>query len=152
MFHKAIRLDYLENTTLELTFQDGKVMRFDMATLFGKYPQLKALENRELFTAGKMGAYGIRWNDDLDIEAETIYQDGKLICTEKTPVNIMVAYAVGSARAKAGLSQSELAKKSSIDQADISKIENGLANPSISTLERLAKALDAELSIAITKS
>ena len=35
------------------------------------------------------------------------------------------------------------------DPSDISKIERGVANPSISTLERIAKALGGELVIEI---
>lgn len=73
MFLKAIKLDFKEGTTLELTFQTGEIKSYDMANLFKKYPQLSALKDRELFLSGKlMGAYGIYWNDQLDIEAETI--------------------------------------------------------------------------------
>ncbi len=73
MFLKAIKLDFKEGTTLELTFQTGEIKFYDMANLFKKYPQLSALKDRELFLSGKlMGAYGIYWNDQLDIEAETI--------------------------------------------------------------------------------
>ena len=39
MFHKAVKLELREGTVLELTFQDGKVKRYDMAVLFEKYPQ-----------------------------------------------------------------------------------------------------------------
>ena len=78
MFHKVIKLEYRGGTTLELTFEDGKVKRYDISVLFDKYPQLEALKNRKLFTSGKLiGSYGIVWNDDLDIEAETIYKDGE---------------------------------------------------------------------------
>ena len=77
MFHKATDMRFLEGTAMEVIFQDGKVKQYDMASLFDKYPQLRALEDRELFLSGKlMGAYGIMWNDDLDIETETIYEDG----------------------------------------------------------------------------
>ena len=80
MFHKAIKLEFKEGTALQLTFQDGKVKRFDMAVLFDKYPQLLALRNRALFTSGRLaGYYGIIWNDDLDIEAETLYEDGETV-------------------------------------------------------------------------
>ena len=149
MFHKLIKLEYKDNVTLEMTFQDGKVMRYNMSVLFDKYPALKALKNRDLFLSGKMSSYGIRWNDDLDIEAETIYQDGELVRTTKLPINFEIAYMVSSARAKSGLSQAKLSELTGIDQADISKIENGLSNPSISTLERIAKALRADLEISI---
>lgn len=69
----AVDLRFLSGTSLAVTFQDGKVKQYDMACLFEKYPQLKALEDRALFLSGKlMGAYGIYWNDDLDIDVETI--------------------------------------------------------------------------------
>lgn len=121
-----------------------------MASLFDKYPQLRALEDRNLFLSGKlMGAYGIVWNDDLDIEAETIYEDGKTIRTEKPVIENPAARAVAAARAVSGLSQKQLAQMTGIDQSDISKIERGTANPSISTLERIAKALGGKLTVSI---
>lgn len=150
MFHKAVDLQFRESTTLEVKFQDGIVKRYDMAELFSKYPQLEALKDRNLFTSGKlMGSYGIIWNDDLDIEVETIYEEGITIRTDSMPVGMLVANAVLSARAKAGISQKELAAATGIDQSDISKIERGVANPSIATLNRIANALGAKLSVSI---
>ncbi len=45
------------------------------------------------------------------------------------------------------LSQQELSKRTKIAQGDISKIERGKANPSVKTLDRLAKGLGCELVI-----
>ena len=45
------------------------------------------------------------------------------------------------------LTQKELASLTGIHQADISKIENGNANPSLKTLRKLAKGLGATLKI-----
>ena len=136
---------------MELTFQNGEVKAYDMAVLFPKYPQLEALKDRELFLSGKlMGSYGIIWNDDLDIEAETIYEDGVTVRQEVLPVNFRVANAVASARAAAGKSQMELAALTGIDQSDISKIERGVANPSIATLNRISEALGKKLQISIS--
>ena len=39
------------------------------------------------------------------------------------------------------LSQGDLAKKLSVDRAYISNIENGRMNPTLSTLEKISKAL-----------
>lgn len=151
MFHKAVELRFGEGTRLELSFQSGEVKSYDMACLFEKYPQLKALKDRELFLSGRlMGAYGIVWNDELDIEAETIYEDGITVRQEELSANVAVAEAVLSARAKAGMSQSELSAQTGIDQSDISKIERGLANPSINTLNRLAEAMGMKLLVSIT--
>ena len=150
MFHKAIDLKLLEGTSLEVSFQDGVVKRYDMRVLFSKYPRLKQLEDRSLFLSGKMmGAYGIVWNDALDIETETIYEDGETVRHEKPIVHLEVAHAVAAARAIAGISQKQLAELSGIDQSDISKIERGIANPSLATLDRIAKALGGQLAISI---
>lgn len=43
------------------------------------------------------------------------------------------------ARKASGLTQKQLAEKTSSAQADISKLENGKANPSLRTLQRLAE-------------
>ena len=37
MFHKATDMRFLKGTAMEVVFQDGKVKRYDMASLFGKY-------------------------------------------------------------------------------------------------------------------
>jgi DNA-binding XRE family transcriptional regulator len=149
MFHRAISLKTKEGTMIELTFQDGKVIRYDMSVLFDKYPQLRALEDRKLFESGRLMGYGIIWNDDLDIETETIYEEGKVVRTVKPATYIVVGKAVATARATKGLSQKELSEISGIDQSDISKIERGVANPSVGTLTRIAEALGSELKVSI---
>ncbi|MDO4845468.1 MAG: helix-turn-helix transcriptional regulator [Oscillospiraceae bacterium] len=50
---------------------------------------------------------------------------------------------------KQGLSQKELSDLTGIDQSDLSRIERGIANPSVNTLNRIAEALDAKLQISI---
>ena len=139
MFHKAINLSFKEGTVVEVTFQDGMVKEYDMSNLIHKYPQLNALHDRDFFTSGRlMGYYGIVWNDDIDLETETVYENGKT----------MVGYAVAEARANKGYSQMELSNATGIDQSDISKIERGVANPSVGTLTRIADALDTNLIIS----
>ena len=50
-------------------------------------------------------------------------------------------------RNSGNLTQKQLSKLTGIDQADISKIENGNANPSIKTLTRIASAMNMNLKI-----
>ena len=143
-------MKFLDGTALAVTFQDGKVMQYDMAVLFGKYPQLGALRDRTLFLTGRLeGGYGIVWNDDLDLEAETVYEEGTPVRTVRPAPNIMVGNAVAAARARAGCSQKALSEATGIDQSDISKIERGIANPSVGTLKRIAEALGARLVVTI---
>lgn len=150
MFHKAVEIEYLNGTEFRLTFMDGKVVQYDISLLFSKYPQLTALKDRELFTRGRLFDYGIIWNDDLDLEVETVYQGGVIVRDGVALPGRLAAYAVLAARTESGLTQKELASRSGIDQSDISKIERGVANPSVGTLTRLADALGASLSIQMT--
>ena len=58
-----------------------------------------------------------------------------------------VIQAIIDARKEAGLTQKELAEKTGIAQGDISKLERGVANPSIKTLQRLALGMGKTLKI-----
>ena len=148
MFHKAVDVKFQKGTVVEVTFQDGMVKQYDMMALSKKYPQVSALKDRKLFQSGQlMGYYGIIWNEEIDIETETIYELGKTVRMERPAANIMVGYAVAMARANKGISQTELSKVTGIDQSDLSKIERGVANPSVNTLKRIADALDTQLVI-----
>ena len=106
MFHKATDLTFREGTSLEVRFRDGKVKQYDMASLFDKYPQLKALEDRDLFLSGKlMGAYGIVWNEDIDIDTEEVYQNGRDV---ETPFSGLISFS--DAAVIKGLNESTLRK------------------------------------------
>lgn len=63
--------------------------------------------------------------------------DGKKIYTTFT-----------EARKARNISQIELSKRSGVIQADISRIENGKANPTMNVLERLANALGMKVNIS----
>lgn len=56
-----------------------------------------------------------------------------------------LAVQVMELRAKCGLTQDELAARSGVTQADISRIERGSANPTEKTLCKIADALNADL-------
>lgn len=140
----------MDNNIIRVYFQTGEVMKYDVSNLYEKYPQMRALNDRKLFCSGHLaGAYGIIWNEELDLEVETIFEEGELERMESVSANILVAYAIAYARDKAGVTQVELARRTGIDQSDISKIERGVANPSVATLERIATALGGELKISI---
>ncbi|MBQ7656918.1 MAG: helix-turn-helix transcriptional regulator [Clostridia bacterium] len=49
------------------------------------------------------------------------------------------------ARNDSGLTQKQLSERTGITQADISKLENGNANPSLRTLQRLATGMGKQL-------
>ncbi|MDR3345173.1 MAG: helix-turn-helix transcriptional regulator [Oscillospiraceae bacterium] len=63
-----------------------------------------------------------------------------------------IARAVIYARETAGLSQRQLSEKTGITQSDINKLENGNANPTLKTLQRLAEGIGAKLTIEFQRA
>ena len=66
---------------------------------------------------------------------------------EKIQPEMNVIRALVDARIARNLTQKQLAERTGINQADISKLENGTRNPSIKLLKRLADGMDMTLKI-----
>lgn len=58
-----------------------------------------------------------------------------------------IMQAIITARKMSGLTQKQLAERTGIAQADISKLESGNANPSLRTLERLAAGMGKRVEV-----
>ena len=53
MHLRALKVEFLKDVVVQVTYQDGKVIRYDMSQMFEKYPQLEELRrNRKLFESG----------------------------------------------------------------------------------------------------
>ena len=59
-----------------------------------------------------------------------------------------VIKAMIDARLSQNMTQKELAERTGINQADISKLENGTRNPSLKLLKRLADGMGMELKVS----
>ena len=155
MIHRIQTVTAKENYIVEVLFYSGEIKQYDMKSLFSVFPQFLVFQTvAGLFQNVQVdaGGYGISWNDDLDLDAETIWEDGVLIERQKEPdLNHLLAYQLLLARESANITQKELAEKTGIYQADISKLERGLGNPSLATLKRLAEGLDMDIRIDFIK-
>jgi Predicted transcription factor, homolog of eukaryotic MBF1 len=60
-----------------------------------------------------------------------------------------LAAQVIEARARAGLTQAELAERMGTSQSAVARLESGVGKPSVATLEKLAKATGSKLRIAL---
>ncbi|MGN0474267.1 MAG: helix-turn-helix domain-containing protein [Acutalibacteraceae bacterium] len=58
-----------------------------------------------------------------------------------------IIQAMIDARKASGLTQQQLSERTGIAQGDISKLENGSANPSLKTLQRLAAGMGMQLKL-----
>lgn len=66
---------------------------------------------------------------------------------EKIQPEMDIIRAIVDVRVSNNLTQKELADRTGINQADISKLENGTRNPSLRLLQRLADGMDMVLKI-----
>jgi transcriptional regulator with XRE-family HTH domain len=62
-----------------------------------------------------------------------------------SPGHLNLAYSIRSLRLRSGLSQRQLAMRMAVPRTYVSKIENEKATPTLSSLERLAKALEVNV-------
>ena len=141
-----------ENNKVKAFFTNGKVLLYDTKPLLEAIPAFSLLQqDSELFHSAKVSPNGdmIVWNEHLNLNAKTIYENGIVIEVQKhsPSINRLLAYNLQITRKKAGLTQTELSKSTGISQADISRIERGLGNPSLDTLNRLADGLNMSLHI-----
>ena len=149
MFYEGVRLYYNEGTSLSVLFSNGVTKRYDVMDLAKTYKPLLALKDRKLFLKGKLNWYGITWTDELDIGTDTIYYEGTTEKNREDAVEALLAFQIKQARLKKQLTQGGLSKVSKMDQADISKIENGKLSPTLNTIKRIARALDTTITLTI---
>lgn len=86
----------------------------------------------------------IEFDDFLEeqLQDEEIKKEYEAIQPELDVMRAMV-----EARISQNLTQKQLAERTGINQADISKLENGTRNPSLNLLKRLAEGMDMVLKI-----
>lgn len=151
MTHRIKEVKTLENFVVSVVFQDGVEKEYDMKNLFSVFPQFQEFESTSsLFEQVKVdvGGCGISWNDELDLAAEEIWDNGRSTgVVHQVDVLSELGANLTKARDVAGITQKELADKVHIYQGDISKIERGSANPSVKTLQRLAEGMGMRVKV-----
>lgn len=76
-----------------------------------------------------------------DMDAAMAAEKKDLVKAERK----VFTYELGMLRLKKKVSQSELAARTGLKQSYISRIEGGKANPSLNTILKITKALEADL-------
>ena len=151
MANRIIFVKPMDNTILLVAFQNGIEKTYDVKNMFTIFPQMQILEkDKALFdnVSVDTGGYGISWNDELDIDAEEIWDNGIDIgVAREVDFFVQTGYNLTVARENTQMTQKELSQKTGVDQANISKIERGIANPSLNTLKKLASGLGMQLKI-----
>lgn len=85
MSHKIQSATMLDPLKIQAIFLTGEVIQYNLENLFPSLPQFKALQSDPAFSSRLTldpGGYGVSWSDELDLDAETIWEDGTLIRIE----------------------------------------------------------------------
>lgn len=152
MFHKITSLATLPDFVLLVGFQDGKYKQFDLKPYIDKYPPFRSLKDiNGLYEQAKIdvGGFGIVWNDDLDVSAEGIYEQG-ISCSEPNDIEEYKQKLITElvkARNNVGVSQKQLEILSGVAQPCIARTEKGTTDPKLSTLLRMLEPLGLTLTI-----
>ena len=78
MFHKIKSAVAKDNLIIEVEFEDKKIRQYNIKNIINKWKDFKRLEDKDLFKKVKVdvGGHGISWNEDIDLSAEEIWENG----------------------------------------------------------------------------
>ena len=107
MFHKIKNVSPLPEYKLSVQFAEGVTKIYDVKPLFQKLPVFKSLESNNDFSGVyvDVGAYGIIWNDELDLSCDELWENGVEV---ETPFDGLIAFS--DATELWGLNESTLRK------------------------------------------
>lgn len=108
MFHKVKSITPEKDYRLLVQFSEGTTKQYDVTRLFDKWPVFQELKRTPgLFECVKIdaGGYGVFWNDEIDLECEELWDNGKTIAT---PFDDLLSF--GDATSLWGLNESTLRK------------------------------------------
>jgi len=80
MLHRIRDIKPLPGLCLQAVFQNGELRIYDVAPLQERWPAFRSLtEIPGLFELVRVdaGGYGVVWNDEIDLAAEEIWNNGK---------------------------------------------------------------------------
>lgn len=80
MFFKIKSIEILPNFIIRANFENNVIKTYDFKPLFEKYPVFEPLKQKSFFNRAVVdcGGYGIKWNDDIDIDAAEIWHNGTI--------------------------------------------------------------------------
>jgi HTH-type transcriptional regulator / antitoxin HipB len=76
---------------------------------------------------------------------------GSKLALVRIDAGLSVALQIRWARAKAGFTQAELAKRAGVKQQQIAKLEQPGENPTIGTIQKIANALGVHVDVELTE-
>ena len=87
MFHKVKSVSPLPEYLLLLHFTDGSAKEYDVKPLFARmdvFDDLRTVPGLFAQASVDPGGYGVSWNDDVDLDSEELWANGRAVSTAFT--------------------------------------------------------------------
>ena len=121
MAHRVQSVSMIDQNILQAIFIGGEVIQYDLRKMLSILPQFQEIINDPSLASkvhADTGGYGVSWSDDLDLDSETIWEDGVFIRIESVDPSLALASSLARAREYAMLTQKQLSEKTGIYQSD----------------------------------
>ena len=153
MFFKIKSIEILPDFLIRADFENDVIKTYDFKTLFKKYSVFEPLKEIAFFSQAVIdcNGYGIKWNDDLDIDAAEIWYNGITdLSTERDIVNYLNAVvnepdtklfikALNEVAKSKGVCK--LSKKMKVSRESLYKSLNGESEPKFKTIDKFLRAI-----------
>lgn len=140
MVSKILSIKPNTDKTVDVTFFDGQVKKVDAAEISHSKKIREAVADNNIFNTALIDNQraNIVWANGAKLDADLIMSEGTLIEIVRVD-DIAASFAdrLYKYREMISMTQKELSEITGISQADISRIERGMSNVSMSTMIRL---------------
>ncbi|GFO63181.1 DUF2442 domain-containing protein [Geomonas paludis] len=72
---KVASISANDDWTLDVCFANGELRRYDVSPLLQR-EAFRGLEDAAMFKTARNGGYFVAWDNDADLSADTLYQEG----------------------------------------------------------------------------
>ena len=94
MAHRVQSVSMIDQNILQAIFIGGEVIQYDLRKMLSILPQFQEIINDPSLASkvhADTGGYGVSWSDDLDLDSETIWEDGVFIRIESVDTSLALA-------------------------------------------------------------
>ena len=160
MFFKIKSIEILPDFIIRAGFENNVIKTYNFNPLFSKYPVFEPLKQKSFFNQAVVdcSGYGIKWNDDIDIDAAEIWYNGATdLNSEQDIVNYLNAVvnepdtklfikALDDIAKSKGVCS--LAKKMEVNRESLYKSLNGESEPKFKTIDKFLRAIGIGIKFA----
>lgn len=160
MFFKIKSIEILPDFIIRASFENDVIKTYNFKPLFAKYPVFEPLKQESFFAQAAVdcGGYGIRWSDDMDIDAAEIWYNGDTDLNSKRDIANYLNAVVNEPNTKLFIKALDdvakskgvcsLAKKMAVSRESLYKSLSGESEPKFKTIDKFLRAIGIRINFS----